>query len=802
MQLGWVGHGPPPLFWQFVNAASVCILLASLVHADTAVSAASSEESSEASYTFFDYASLAIKWLWNCFFVMGAVIQYLPQWKQIRAGKGEAFSPLICLILLSANILRLFYWLGERFDQVLVWQSVVMVLVQFVVLHAVCEDKLRRITTHAAASFDNADAAAAGADSLNSLTLRTDTPFALALTDSTRAALAANAPQASLDASVDSMSAAALHRTRAASVAARVLGTGTGAGADADPDADVDVDARLGTGAHDEENPVASSGAIAAGTRALTPGPGSAVPGVPHFLALSPGGEVLARRGSGGSDARPTTPRVSSAAATSSRVGLRGGVKTTGRGGSSYARAHEEEGEENNDDDAEDGGEGDAVIGGRARTSSISLRRQYRAGFTRPPRTIFDLKLNEFWQWDLFSSYVIFLAGFSLVLAVLCALFIQYAPFVAGLGFVALLVEALLGIPQAYRNCHNGTNGLSAFLIWSWLLGDAVKTVFYIVLGAPVPFLVCGTFQVCVDIFVLGQIFMVGHFVFPCCCFVFHFFVSRALLPGSNGSLLFPAQDKSPKAAAERAAVAAAVAQLQQHPQDAIELADLSNVPLVSVSDTGSAAGDCDGATHGRKPSLHPSSTDAALVSSSGGAVAPATDVASQSSSLSPVFDTASTDLHRLPALGASAVASQASPELPALDVKDGVLQADDKFCVTKPGAEISIPTAAAAVSAAALAAPASAPSPAVPSGRVRTAVDAAAAAVADAPASDLSASAHDHDEAAGAAAAAAVAAVLAAAVAVAPSSNSTATAAPASTVTTVTVPVDAVAPSAGPYMV
>lgn len=46
----------------------------------------------------------------------------MPQYKEIQSGKGDAFSPLICLVLLLANSLRIFYRLGEVFDDVLVYQ--------------------------------------------------------------------------------------------------------------------------------------------------------------------------------------------------------------------------------------------------------------------------------------------------------------------------------------------------------------------------------------------------------------------------------------------------------------------------------------------------------------------------------------------------------------------------------------------------------------------------------------------------------------------------------------------------------
>jgi len=43
-------------------------------------------------------------------FVFGQVVGYIPQYYKIRQGKGEGFSTYVCLVLLVANLLRLFFW--------------------------------------------------------------------------------------------------------------------------------------------------------------------------------------------------------------------------------------------------------------------------------------------------------------------------------------------------------------------------------------------------------------------------------------------------------------------------------------------------------------------------------------------------------------------------------------------------------------------------------------------------------------------------------------------------------------------
>ena len=45
------------------------------------------------------------------FMVFGGMIPYVPQYRKIKkTGDAEGFSSYVCLILLIANILRIFFW--------------------------------------------------------------------------------------------------------------------------------------------------------------------------------------------------------------------------------------------------------------------------------------------------------------------------------------------------------------------------------------------------------------------------------------------------------------------------------------------------------------------------------------------------------------------------------------------------------------------------------------------------------------------------------------------------------------------
>lgn len=46
-----------------------------------------------------------------CFIMFGGVIPFLPQYRDIKAtGNADGFSTYVCLTLLVANILRIFFW--------------------------------------------------------------------------------------------------------------------------------------------------------------------------------------------------------------------------------------------------------------------------------------------------------------------------------------------------------------------------------------------------------------------------------------------------------------------------------------------------------------------------------------------------------------------------------------------------------------------------------------------------------------------------------------------------------------------
>nr|XP_020017775.1 PQ-loop repeat-containing protein 1 isoform X1 [Castor canadensis]XP_020017776.1 PQ-loop repeat-containing protein 1 isoform X1 [Castor canadensis]XP_020017777.1 PQ-loop repeat-containing protein 1 isoform X1 [Castor canadensis] len=90
-----------------------------------------------------------------------------------------------------------------------------------------------------------------------------------------------------------------------------------------------------------------------------------------------------------------------------------------------------------------------------------------------PRRPYLDFDPRHFWHWSSFTDYV---------------------------------TEAMLGVPQLYRNHrHRSTEGMSLKMVLMWTSGDTFKTAYFLLNGAPLQFSVCGLLQVLVDLAILGQ---------------------------------------------------------------------------------------------------------------------------------------------------------------------------------------------------------------------------------------------------------------------------------------------------------
>ncbi|XP_049857151.1 solute carrier family 66 member 2 isoform X1 [Schistocerca gregaria] len=126
-----------------------------------------------------------------------------------------------------------------------------------------------------------------------------------------------------------------------------------------------------------------------------------------------------------------------------------------------------------------------------------------------PVHTFRDFDLQYFWAWTDFISYIDFLIVFHIACGIVMYLFIDVPLFVELVGFLAVLFEAMLGVPQLKKNYQNkSTLGMSVKMVLMWTTGDIFKTIYFLVRQAPPQFWICGVLQILIDIGILSQVYL------------------------------------------------------------------------------------------------------------------------------------------------------------------------------------------------------------------------------------------------------------------------------------------------------
>ncbi|XP_054579716.1 solute carrier family 66 member 2 isoform X2 [Eptesicus fuscus] len=107
-----------------------------------------------------------------------------------------------------------------------------------------------------------------------------------------------------------------------------------------------------------------------------------------------------------------------------------------------------------------------------------------------------DFDPHHFWHWSSFADYLQCVLAFTGIAGYVTYLSIDSALFVETLGFLAVLTEAMLGVPQLYRNHrYQSTEGMSIKMVLMWTSGDTFKMAYFLLNGAPLQFSVCGLLQ-------------------------------------------------------------------------------------------------------------------------------------------------------------------------------------------------------------------------------------------------------------------------------------------------------------------
>lgn len=135
--------------------------------------------------------------------------------------------------------------------------------------------------------------------------------------------------------------------------------------------------------------------------------------------------------------------------------------------------------------------------------------KEYLVVEKRKPHVFTDLDPKFFWQWTDFPSYVEFIMVVAVLCSILMFFLIDFSPFVETIGFLAVFTEAMLGVPQFYRNFKNrSTYGMSLSMVMMWTCGDVFKTSYFYIRQTPPQFFICGAMQVSVDLCILVQVWL------------------------------------------------------------------------------------------------------------------------------------------------------------------------------------------------------------------------------------------------------------------------------------------------------
>ena len=81
---------------------------------------------------FFSFFQLSVNVLMVFLPSTGYFFQGI-KFKQTKSSKG--FSKTLCLLLLLANILRIFFWIGKKFALTLLYQSIIVIISQIYLIH-------------------------------------------------------------------------------------------------------------------------------------------------------------------------------------------------------------------------------------------------------------------------------------------------------------------------------------------------------------------------------------------------------------------------------------------------------------------------------------------------------------------------------------------------------------------------------------------------------------------------------------------------------------------------------------------
>lgn len=137
----------------------------------------------------------------------------------------------------------------------------------------------------------------------------------------------------------------------------------------------------------------------------------------------------------------------------------------------------------------------------------LCVRVKRQNNLTSKKRTILTSSPRFFWRWTNLMSYLEFLCLFTALLGLAMYFLIDCKPFVEATGYLALVTESMLGLPQVLKNFKKkSVLGMSLSMVLMWLGGDMFKTGYFIANNVPLQFWLCGLLQITIDLLILFQV--------------------------------------------------------------------------------------------------------------------------------------------------------------------------------------------------------------------------------------------------------------------------------------------------------
>jgi len=68
-----------------------------------------------------------------------------------------------------------------------------------------------------------------------------------------------------------------------------------------------------------------------------------------------------------------------------------------------------------------------------------------------------DFRFADFWQWTSFTDYLVVLCSVTLLLSVVVFILQGNAVLAVAIGYLSLIAESSISMPQFVTNCRRGT---------------------------------------------------------------------------------------------------------------------------------------------------------------------------------------------------------------------------------------------------------------------------------------------------------------------------------------------------------